>query len=187
MSGQIARLLGLITRGLHRRTDCIPRPSCAPSHDQLSVLHRRSSSVGVGLRRPLFSTSANGKSQHSDEARTSVRLSRRARFAPRSLDYGCKLSRSVSELVCCGCQPNASRVCPLEEGWSIAKTAPNAPKCSCGKLSIERFSIRPMTVATLIIGSPSSATACHTLPAGADTSANWNKTAASSAWTARQR
>ncbi|MEU6412160.1 hypothetical protein [Microbispora sp. NPDC046933] len=84
-------------------------------------------------------------------------------------------------------RPRTSRVRALETGWSMAKIGPNGPRFSCGTASTDRPSRRPMTAAMSRTASPSSATACQTVPAGADSRAGRNRPAASSACTAGRR
>jgi hypothetical protein len=87
-------------------------------------------------------------------------------------------------LGCTGRQPRRSRVSALDVGLSIETNGTRKLKCwrasSAAMLTTGSFNWRPMASAMSRNGTPSSATACSRVPAGADSTASRNRVAASS-------
>ena len=86
-----------------------------------------------------------------------------------------------------GLQPNRSRVSALDDGMSRANRRPMRPNRSGGTEATGTPRTPPIASASDLMVSPSSATACRTVPGAASSSAVRNSAAASSRLTAGHR
>lgn len=98
---------------------------------------------------------------------------------------------SATSVASTGSQPSLFRVNAFDVGLSIETNGASHPKCSVAAsreiLDTGRFRRRPIASAMFLKGIPSSPAPCKHEPAGADSTANRNKFAASSRCMAGQR